>query len=66
MRTRSLSAIWAVVPAAALDAGDTNAALNMLQSFINKVEAQAGKKISKDAAAELIEAVEEIISDNII
>ena len=45
-----------------LDQGNAQAAGNMLQAFINKVEAQAGKQITEENAIELIEVVQQIIS----
>ncbi len=39
---------------AALDKGQTNAAINKLEAFINEVEAQSGKHITADAASLLI------------
>ncbi len=46
----------------AQERGNVNAAENMLQAFINKVEAQAGKQISEDAAALLIDAAKQILN----
>jgi Tol biopolymer transport system component len=45
-----------------IDAGDASAALNLLETFIKKVKAQAGKHITEEAAAALIEAAEYLIS----
>lgn len=45
----------------ALDANEV-AAANMLEAFINKVEAQTGKKITEEAAALLIEVASQIIA----
>ena len=44
--------------------GNDDTAKNLLEAFINEVEAQTGKKISESDAAELIEYAEWII-DNI-
>ncbi|MDP2168389.1 MAG: NosD domain-containing protein [Thermodesulfovibrionales bacterium] len=46
----------------AISGGNIQAGGNMLQAFINKVEAQAGKQISAEAAAQLIDAAEQIMS----
>lgn len=46
---------------AALDAGDTEAAIGSLQAFINHVKAQRGKKIDPEEADDLIAAAEAII-----
>jgi PKD repeat protein len=43
------------------NANNDRAATNMMGAFINKVEAQEGKKIPRRDAEELIEAAEEII-----
>ena len=46
----------------AFEQGNAQAAENMLQAFINKVEAQTGKQITAEAAAILIEAAKQIIN----
>jgi len=45
-----------------LDQGNIQAAENMLQAFINKVEAQSGKQITGETATALIEAAKQIIN----
>jgi len=45
-----------------LDKGEDGAAINMLNAFINQVEAQRGKKISEEAADMLIAYANNIIS----
>lgn len=47
----------------AVERGDITAAVNMLESFIKKLEAQAGKHITEEAAATLIEAATQIPVD---
>ena len=44
-----------------LDDGKTAAAVNMLEAFINQVDAQRGKKIPQVAADTLIDTAQEII-----
>jgi Tol biopolymer transport system component len=46
----------------ALENGNVHTASNTLLAFINKVQAQSGKKISEDAAALLIEAANNILA----
>ncbi|MDX1375460.1 MAG: hypothetical protein R3357_07865 [Burkholderiales bacterium] len=45
---------------AALAAGDTSGAVSAIGAFVNQVNAQAGKKITEQAAQELIARAEEI------
>jgi 5'-nucleotidase/UDP-sugar diphosphatase len=45
-----------------LDAGMTKAATNVMKAFINSVKAQTGKKISAEAAADLIAAAQTVIA----
>ena len=45
-----------------LNSGNNNAAKNQLNAFINEVNAQAGKKITQDQAAQLIKAAQNIIN----
>jgi len=45
---------------AALDAGDTQGACDLLNAFIHEVAAQAGKKIEASAAAQLIGAANDV------
>jgi CSLREA domain-containing protein len=45
----------------AIEAGDTTEARESIQSFINQVRAQSGKKITADQSEVLIEAAEEIL-----
>lgn len=45
----------------ALSEGDTEKARESIQSFINQVKAQKGKKITQAQASDLIEAAEEIL-----
>ncbi|MDP2167849.1 MAG: hypothetical protein Q8J64_05915, partial [Thermodesulfovibrionales bacterium] len=45
----------------AISGGNVRAGENMLQAFINKLEAQAGKQITEEAATRLIEAARQII-----
>jgi len=47
---------------AAVEQGDIQAAKNMLEAFINQLEALSGKKLSAEAAAELIESAGKIIA----
>tara|TARA_B100001123_G_scaffold213524_1_gene241118 strand:- start:11502 stop:11666 length:165 start_codon:yes stop_codon:yes gene_type:complete len=44
-----------------LERGDDGAAVNQLEAFINKVEAQRGKKISDEDADTLIALAQAII-----
>ena len=48
-----------------LDRGRDNTAVNQLESFVNEVEAQSGKKLTTEEADELIAAAQEVI-DNIL
>ena len=48
---------------ATLDRGNTQAAINMLEAFIDEVEAQSGKKITEDEANMLIAFAENVIDD---
>jgi len=48
--------------AKSLDKGRDNAAVNQLSAFVNKVEAQSGKKIGGADANDLMAAAEEIIA----
>ncbi len=45
-----------------LESGQVNAAMNQLQAFINQVEAQRGKKITVEAADDLIAQTQAIIA----
>ncbi|MHB9029213.1 MAG: LamG domain-containing protein [Candidatus Latescibacterota bacterium] len=47
---------------AALDEGDEDEALGLLQAFINQVNAQRGKKLSIEDADRLLDAAQEIIA----
>ncbi len=44
-----------------LEKGNTNASINLLQAFINEVEAQRGKKISEKMATMLIQYAQNVI-----
>ncbi len=44
------------------DESQVKAAINTLNAFINEVEAQTGKKLNSDTAAELVDAAEQIIA----
>ena len=46
---------------AALERGQTRAARNLMEAFINEVEAQAGKEIGTERAVQLTEAAEAIL-----
>lgn len=48
---------------AQLDSGNTRAAINMLDSLINRIRAQSGRQIDADAAAELIGYLEAMIAN---
>ena len=47
----------------AIENGHANVAANRLNAFINKVEAQSGKKISEEAAADLLDGAEWILEN---
>ncbi|MFW9941593.1 MAG: LamG-like jellyroll fold domain-containing protein [Candidatus Thorarchaeota archaeon] len=58
-----LNSLWAKLNSAlrSLSNGNTNAAINVLNAFINEVEAQQGKKISESDADDLIAKAQDLI-----
>ncbi|MBI4690125.1 MAG: hypothetical protein HY754_07650 [Nitrospirae bacterium] len=50
--------------ASAMESGNEQAADNMLQAFINYVEAQSGKHIDTDTATTLMNAATYIMNNN--